>query len=249
MSGEDSRAPAPRGMEATDTRWSRIEEGDLTYVVQRFWRPIRRFLQTRLGSLEEAEDATQALFVKFIEKDLLATADRARGRFRSYLFTVVRRFMIDRLRAQNAIARGAGEGHLPLEGASAELTAEGLTPDEAFDRDWFFSLLNQARREVRSQLAGDGRETVYHAFHLYYFGDDSVDRWTQPRIAERLAISTAQVNNHVNRCRELLRRQVRAAVSEYVGDERELERELEELRRHLGDGPAAPVSEIFASAS
>lgn len=172
MSGDDSRSvPGPAGMEATDTRWSRIEEGDLTYVVQRFWRPIRRFLQTRLGSLEEAEDATQALFVKFIEKDLLATADRARGRFRSYLFTVVRRFMIDRLRSQNALAKGAGEDHVPLEGASAELTAEGLTPDEAFDRDWFFSLLNQARREVRSQLTVDGRETVYHAFHLYYFGE------------------------------------------------------------------------------
>lgn len=234
--------------EPTDTRWSRIEAQDLAYVVRRYWKPIRRFLSDRLGSFEEAEDATQELFVKFLERELLATADRSRGRFRSYLFTVVRRFLIDRLRAAGAASRGGAAADLPLDARTADAVEAGPGPEQAFDREWFYSLLNRARRSVRARLEQDGRSEVYRAFHLYYFGDDSADRWTQPHIARRLGITATQVNNHVHRARELLRREVRAAVCDYVGSEAELEAELADFGRHLGAaeaGALAAVSDVF----
>src|SRR5581483_1971660 len=62
----------------------------------RYWRPVFYFLRMRGYGLHEAEDLTQEFFLTFFERQWIDRADPARGRFRTYLLTILTRFVADR---------------------------------------------------------------------------------------------------------------------------------------------------------
>ena len=47
------------------------------------------FVRRQVADVHEAQDLTQAFFTQLLEKNLLAVAQPARGRFRSFLLTSV----------------------------------------------------------------------------------------------------------------------------------------------------------------
>ena len=80
------------------TRWSRvILAGDpdaplaresLAELCDAYWYPLYAYIRRRGHGPEQARDLTQDFFARALEKGLLAEADPARGRFRSFLRTV-----------------------------------------------------------------------------------------------------------------------------------------------------------------
>lgn len=226
-----------------ETRWSRIRERDFEYLAGRFWKPVRRFFYERLGSADAAEDLTQDLFLSFVERDTLERADRAKGPFRRLLFQCARNFLADWHRSRGAAKRGAGRT-TGLDDAPEGAGSSADDPAEAFDRDWFRSIYNRGRRAVKEHYLGRNRPEVYRAFRLFYFGDETPDRWTQARIAEALGATVTQVNNHIHRARQVFLEAVRSAIAEYTASDEELAAELGEMARLLGDegGLAEPSS-------
>lgn len=216
------------------TRWSRIEGKDYDYLVRTWWQPVRRYLAARAGSKEQAEDLTQELFLHFIEKDLLGRVDPARGPFRRFLYHAARCFVVDRRRADSAAKRGGGSSAVPIE--DLQLDGSGPTPDEEFDRQWYLSLLNRARRELREHYEGRDRAVVYEAFRLFVFGREAGEEWPQQRIAEHLGLSLMQVKNYVRRAKVVFHDLVRAAVEDYARTDEEIEAELAEMARVLETG-------------
>ncbi len=213
------------------TRWSRIEGRDYDYLVRTWWLPVRRYLAARLESKDQAEDLTQELFLHFIEKDLLGRVDPARGPFRRFLYHAARCFAVDRLRADQAAKRGGGATGVPLE--DLHLGAAGPAPDEEFDRQWYLSLLNRARRDLQHHYEERGRTVVYEAFRLFVFGREAGEDWSQQKIAEHLGLTVMQVKNYVRRAKAVYHDLVRGAIEEYAGTEEEIEAELAELRQVL----------------
>src|ERR1700733_4697222 len=95
------------------TRWSLVlaagqralPESDqaLAALCQAYWAAVYVFVRRQVADLHEAQDLTQAFFAQLLEKNLLAVAEPARGRFRSFLLTSVRNFLLnewDRQRTQ-----------------------------------------------------------------------------------------------------------------------------------------------------
>jgi RNA polymerase sigma factor (sigma-70 family) len=228
------------------TRWSRIQARDFDYFVERFWSPVHRFMRARMPSVQDAEELTQELFLAFLQRDLLARADADRGSFRSFLFHCARQFLIDRYRAANAAKRGGGR-LVSLEQLEQGLSDQGLTAEQAFDREWYLSLINHARRGVKAQCQAQGQEVAYRAFRLFYFGDTEPEPWSQKRVAEHLGLPVSQVNNYVYRTRQVFGRELRAAMAEYSSSEEELDHELSQLSQFLdGHGLAGnPSSTLF----
>ncbi len=234
MADKDDPQPADIHAKGATTRWSRIEGRDFDYLVKRFWRPVHRFLTARMRSPEDAEEVTQELFCAFVERDLLGRVEPGRGTFRQFLFHCARQFLIDRQRADAAAKRGGGRV-VSLEPSDLAAGDGGqVTPEEAFDRDWYLLIINQARQEVRQQF--EDQPDVYHAFKLYYFGDSGPEHWSQKRIAESLGIPLSQVNNFVHKARQAFGQRLRAAVGDYTASDEELEQELAEMSRFI-DGP------------
>ena len=76
---------------------------------ERYWQPVHLVIRSRVTSVEQAHDLTQAFFVCLMEKSTLRRADKARGRFRTFLLTVLWRFLRDERERNSAEKRG---GHL-----------------------------------------------------------------------------------------------------------------------------------------
>jgi DNA-directed RNA polymerase specialized sigma24 family protein len=57
----------------------------LAILCQAYWYPVYAYIRRRVDRGDEAEDLTQEFFTLFLEKDFLASVDRDKGKFRSFL--------------------------------------------------------------------------------------------------------------------------------------------------------------------
>ena len=115
------------------TRWSVLAqatlngETDATEALADFCRhyrgPIQRVLRLRGVAEADVDDLTQEFLLHLLRSSSLRRADRARGRFRSFLLGALLHFLADQNDRRLAQKRGAGAPHLSfdeaVEGAAA----------------------------------------------------------------------------------------------------------------------------------
>jgi RNA polymerase sigma factor (sigma-70 family) len=97
----DSSAHSPRSF--STTRWSLVvaagrrnsPDADvaLETLCGAYWFPLYAYVRSRGHNAYDARDLTQEFFTRLLEKDFLQSADPQRGRFRSFLLTVLKRFL------------------------------------------------------------------------------------------------------------------------------------------------------------
>jgi RNA polymerase sigma-70 factor (ECF subfamily) len=102
------------------TQWSRVataaNRGDgeareaLSVLCHAYWYPIYAFIRHRGFPPEQARDRTQDFFAYVLERDLIARADPARGRFRAFLRTVCARHLADERDREHAAKREGAAG-------------------------------------------------------------------------------------------------------------------------------------------
>jgi RNA polymerase sigma-70 factor (ECF subfamily) len=81
----------------------------LAALCQAYWPPVYAFVRRQVTDLHEAQDLTQAFFTQLLEKNVLAVAQPSRGRFRSFLLTSVRNFLLNEWDKRKAQKRGGGQ--------------------------------------------------------------------------------------------------------------------------------------------
>jgi RNA polymerase sigma-70 factor (ECF subfamily) len=107
------------------TRWSVVlsagdrsspdAESALEMLCQTYWYPLYAFARRRGSSPEDSANLTQEFFSRLLEQEFLLAADREKGRFRSFLLTVFKRFLSkERDRAQTQ-KRGGGRRMLSID--------------------------------------------------------------------------------------------------------------------------------------
>lgn len=147
------------------TRWSMVLEARDGPSVQReaafaewcriYWRPVFLFIRSQGNSPQETEDLTQEFFLRLIHGELLKSIDGPeRGRLRSFLCTVLKRFLTDDYRRTMAKKRGGDVRVVPIDAAAVEpllasVGGAGVSPESAFDRQWAIELLEEAMRRLR----------------------------------------------------------------------------------------------------
>ncbi len=118
-------------MEAGDVH-NQVAERALADLCRRYWPPIYTFVRRRGHRAGEAQDLTQAFFVHVLEKRLYTRADRARGRFRTFLLATLKHFLADAHAQEQALKRGGGCEFLPLsEELFAAESAAFIAPETA----------------------------------------------------------------------------------------------------------------------
>ena len=134
----DERREPPAGADRFHTtRWSVVLiAGDrgtpeareaLAALFEAYWYPLYAHARRRGLGVEQAQDLTQAFFVRLLEKGDLAAADRTRGRFRSFLLASFQHFLCNWRDRERAVRRGRGRPVLSLDFAAGE-SRFGLEP-------------------------------------------------------------------------------------------------------------------------
>src|SRR5688572_24052149 len=168
--------PAPgRGRFAT-THWSlvlaaaRDEDRDgcraMERLCEQYWYPLYVFVRRRGYAADDAQDLTQAFFARLLEKEDVARASPARGRFRSFLLASLQNFLINEWDRTRALKRGGGVRLTSIDTTDAEERyvsepATTDTPDDSFNRKWALTLLDRALNETRRHYEGSGKSDVF----------------------------------------------------------------------------------------
>ena len=122
------------------------DEARLDRLIRTYWAPLRIFLVATFPSLQEQADLLLQDFAedKILKRGWLQRADRSRGKFRDFLKTSLRNFVLDRLNR-------AEFKHAPV--SMEDLAREPSAPEapsEAFDLTWARTVLAQTLRRMEA---------------------------------------------------------------------------------------------------
>lgn len=234
-------------MSFPETRWSMLAlataHGDahaqkaLNDLCQRYWVPVFTVLCSRGYSGDNAREKTQAFFVHLLEKSTWHRADQTRGRFRTFLLTVLWRFLRDEHRRESTEKRG---GHLEacvLDDVASELVSEENPLSETLDREWALTTLENALASVRSDVVAARGEAVWAVLRDFLPGSRSVPDLAVA--AAKMGVSEGGVRTEVHRLRARCREAVRRELMNTVSSPEDLDEEIAYLGRTLRLAAAA----------
>ena len=199
-----------------------------------YWRPVYKFIRTAgRASIEDAKDLTQEFFSYFLEGGLLGKYREEKGRFRSFLKGVLRRFLSEARRDGAAQKRGGGRTILSLDVSDIEtdrFLAEKSekTPEEIFDRQWARDVLMESIADLRRMLTAEGKGECLRVYEAYELSPDQQER-TYGDLARSLGLTEHQVKNHLDSARNRLEQIVRERLARGVSSPRELADEMNDL--------------------
>ena len=201
-------------------------------IVHRYWMPLYAFARHRGLCSEDAEDATQEFLGQVVQGDLLAKADPARGKFRTFLLTAWKRFLIDDYRKLHSQKRGGGRTHFSLNAQDCESKISAMAiqePDaeQSFLYIWANSVLDEARRRVLAEAESRGKKQVCSAL---------LPKLTMPMTNEEyaalsqvLSMSPTAVKVALHRLRQRFGELLREIVLETIDDPSDLDQEINDL--------------------
>jgi RNA polymerase sigma factor (sigma-70 family) len=228
------------------TRWTMVNAAGqraderasaaLTELCEIYWPPLYGYLRGRGYPAEQAQDLTQGFFVRLLETQAIRAADPARGRFRAFLLTALKRYAINEHERETAVSRGGRHAHFPLDFVEAERTyaadrRDDESPDRLFDRKWAGIVLERALRRLRNECDASGKAEMATALLPYL--TDSSGLASYRAVAEKLGLTEGAVKVAVHRLRQRYGAILRAEVAETVAGDQEVEAEMRELLRAL----------------
>jgi RNA polymerase sigma factor (sigma-70 family) len=207
------------------TRWSLVlqaakgEESALAGLCQAYWTPVYGLFRWWGHSPEESEDLTQEFFHRLLEKQWLSRLEQEGGKFRAYLFTLLKRFRADEYDRTTAAKRGGKASLLSIDAPAGEKIVQRIrsgvsSPAEVFDRLWAMELLERAIQRLESEVLASPKATLWTAMKPLLS--------TEPEQGEcrEIARSAGLTSNHISvtllrwraRLRELVLMEIRTTV-------------------------------------
>jgi DNA-directed RNA polymerase specialized sigma24 family protein len=237
--GTAGRTPA----QFTTTHWSVVlaagggespqADAALERLCRTYWYPLYVYIRGSGHTPADAEDLTQEFFAKLISKHYLLSVHQERGKFRWFLLSAVKRFLLNTREKQTAAKRGGGAMHVPFDGEKAEeryrLEVSDLeSPDRLFDRAWAVRLIETTHQRLEDEYAQVGKQELFKQLTVFLAGDKT--GLTYAVAGASLAMSEGAVKVAVHRLRRRYRELLREEVAQTVHTPSELEEELRNLQ-------------------
>lgn len=208
----------------------------LEELCRAYWYPLYAFVRRQGKNPSNAEDAVQAFFERLLRRKLLARADPARGRFRSFLVTAFKNFLASEWSRETAEKRGGYQPALSLEGLAPEQlycrdVRAPMTPDQAYDHAWACRLLETVRDHVRDDYARRDHARRYELLERFLPGGDGQPSYAGA--AAELGLGEVTVRAEVHRLKKRYRAALRAEIAATVSGPEEIDEELRSLMAAL----------------
>lgn len=202
----------------------------------RYRGPLLEFVRFQGVTPDETEDAVQEFLAHIAQDSVLRNADRAQGRFRSFLLGALKRFLARRRQRERAAKRGGGVPNVSLDELEPEfqsLAVVSETDSTFFDRRWAISMLDDAMRAVDAEYRGRNRTAAFNVLSQFLPGSQ-ISRSYESAAADA-GMSIAQFKTEVHRVRARLREALRERIALSVSAPHEVETEMAYLGRVLAE--------------
>jgi RNA polymerase sigma-70 factor (ECF subfamily) len=192
--------------------------------------PVLAYIRRRGYGADAAEDLTQAFFTHFVASASHESADPARGRFRAFLLTALKRFLINADAEARTLKRGGAVSFAVLTESSQpqNALADTATPESEFERLWALAVFETAIRRLRQEAEEAGKLPMFEALHSFLTESPKDADYARAAAALNLRRNTVAVAVH--RLRHRLRELVRAELMQTTAARADLDVELRELR-------------------
>lgn len=202
-----------------------------------YWYPLYAYVRRRGHTAHEAQDLTQEFFATLLEKNYLESADRERGRFRTFLLTAVARFLSKQHDRSRAAKRGGGKKALSIDFASGEERyhrepVDTWTAERLFERRWALTLLESVLAQLAERYAAEGKVELFEGLRDYITSDAVGTCYADT--ASALGMTEGAVKVAVHRLRRRYRGTLREEIAATVGSPDEVDDELNRLFEALG---------------
>jgi len=185
---------------------------------------------------DAADDLLQNFVAdKVVEQGLVSSANRDKGKFRTFLLSALSRYHVSQIRKAKAQKRSPNEGEMVAFEEYHE-PADGDRPDRSFEVEWAKQVVTEATRRTQQACEADGREQVWQLLKARILDPalEGVEPMSYEQMVERFGLeSPLQVSNLLVTGRRMYQRHLRAVVGEYARDESEIDEEMRDLRSVL----------------
>jgi len=224
------------------TRWSVVlkagnvaapdAQAALTHLCQQYWPPLYASVRRSGHTPEDACDLTQEFFARLLEKQWLAQANPERGRFRSFLIASLKHFLANEWNRAQCLKRGGGRDLVPLDAATAEERyalepRDVVTPEVLYERRWAMTLIAQAQDRLRAEAVATGDRERFDLLEPTLVGERTDLGYAA--LATRFGVTETAVKSMVLRLRRRFRALLREEVAQTVGNEADVDQELQHL--------------------
>lgn len=241
-----AESPAVRQARFATTRWSIVLRAArpeaagageaLARLCHTYWFPLYAEVRRRGFNAHDAQDLTQGFFARLLERDLIARADPARGRFRSFVLTALKHFIADEREHARAQKRGGGQVPVSFDAEAAEKRfhaepADEAAPDTAFDRQWALVLLGEVLARLEREYRDAGKARHFAILKPALTGARDAQPYAQ--LAAELGATEGAVKIAVHRLRRRYRELLEAEIAQTVASPEDAAAELNDLFRAL----------------
>ncbi len=224
------------------TRWSVVlaatrknsaeSAAALELICRAYWYPLYAYVRRCGQSPHDAQDLTQEFFRRLLEKRWLDSANPGKGRLRTFLIVMLKKFMSNEWRRLSAQRRGGGQSSVRFDTGLAESqyaadSASSLAPDETFDRQWAMTLLNLTVERLRAEFVAAGKPEAFEALKDCLMAERG--KIDYPAVAVRLGVNEGAARVATHRLRSRFRQVFREEISQTLADGADVEGEV----RHL----------------
>jgi DNA-directed RNA polymerase specialized sigma24 family protein len=213
----------------------RASDGDTAeacrHVMLRYSAPLVAYAaSSRLSRVDEPEELVHGFFAEKLATRGFLDRWRASG-------MPLRRWMLNGLvfHARGLVRDRAREDSRRLPASHLEHEpADSSETERLFERAWALALVEAACRFVHAELAAEGRESAYDAFHRHHFHGVAL-----ATLAAERGTPIGTISTELRHATRRLRRTAESMLRDEIGsaDPLEIERELERVRTLTGWSP------------
>ncbi len=221
------------------TRWSVVwaagkEDAGLAAqaleaLCETYWFPLYAYTRRRGYSKEDAEDLTQAFFLRFLDRRDFAGVDSQKGKFRAFLLAALKNFLANEWDKSQRQKRGGHITHFSLDWQQADAQfqiadAAHASPDAAYDREWAIALLGRVVGQLRDEAKREGRGERFE--QLKGFLTVGKAEISYAEVTKSINMEEGALRVAVHRLRKRYRELLRAEIAHTLTDPEMVEEEL-----------------------
>ena len=204
----------------------------LEKLCRSYWPPLYAYIRREGYGVHDAQDLTQEFLSRFIQKEWLGHLQDQRGKFRSFLLTFLKHFLSDERDKAGAQKRGGGKTLVSLDDTSAEeryldAPANGLSPDQIFERRWAETEMERALSRLREEYEAGGKAALFEQLKEIQPGEHGEASYAE--IGARLGLAEGTIASAVHRLRQRHREILRDEIAQTVARPEEIDEEIRNL--------------------